>query len=279
VVPARDPAPGRDPPSPAAVNPATRHHLPRETLPPAIISRGSTAVELPSKGLGRHTKTQLSYLRWGWVSPPPMSSMRSRQCSRLRKPRATRRWSSMRPLTLWCAVVRAAGRDRRWVGHRRPLIPGGSAAVRSADADADADADAAADAHRQPRGRPFRIRATPPSRRPSTTTATLSHSIWHLGSRSPSASRRSCWHAPTASPPPRSRSNPPNRSIGRFRRWSRLPRRGPLRLRVPGVHRAHADPLRPSSAAAAPVRIPATCWSAGRCRPIAFLLERQLMAR
>jgi hypothetical protein len=37
--------------------------------------------------------------------------------------------------------------------------------------------------------------------------------------------------------------------LGRPRRWRRLLRPGPLRPRVPGVHRAHADPVRRSPAA------------------------------
>jgi len=43
--------------------------------------------------------------------------------------------------------------------------------------------------------------------------------------------------------------NPPADRLGRPRRWRRLLRPGPLRPRVPGVHRAHADPVRRSPAA------------------------------
>ena len=51
-----------------------------------------------------------------------------------------------------------------------------------------------------------------------------------------------------------------------------------LRPRVPGVHRAHADPVR-RSPAAVPARTSRPRWTAGRCRPIDFLQERQLTTR
>lgn len=62
------------------------------------FSRGSHAAVIDDR---THYLSGSSYLRWalrfGWDSAP-MSSMRSRSLSRLRKSRATRRWSSMNPL-------------------------------------------------------------------------------------------------------------------------------------------------------------------------------------
>lgn len=38
----------------------------------------SADVPVPSQPAGRPGFSGSSYLRWGWVSPPPMRSMRSR---------------------------------------------------------------------------------------------------------------------------------------------------------------------------------------------------------
>ncbi len=54
----------------------------------------------------------------------------------------------------------------------------------------------------------------------------------------------------------------------------RLLRPGPLRPRVQGFHRAHADPRTSNGGGGSCANIPATCWTAGRCRPIDFLQER-----
>src|SRR4051794_24879659 len=64
--------------------------------------------------------------------------------------------------------------------------------------------------------------------------------------------------------------------LGRPRLWRRLLLPGTLRARVPGVHRAHADPVRRSPAAIPARTSPAARWTARRCRRIDFLQERDL---
>jgi hypothetical protein len=60
--------------------------------------------------------------------------------------------------------------------------------------------------------------------------------------------------------------------------WRRLLRPGTPRPRVPGVNRAHDDPVR-RSPAAVPARTSRPRAGADRCRPIDFLQERQLTTR
>src|SRR5262249_9470951 len=94
-----------------------------------------------------------------------------------------------------------------------------------------------------------------------------------------SASRRSDWPAPGASPPPCSRSTPPDRSTGATwpvaRATSTRPTSATSSGRSPGSHR----PGTSKSGGASCANIPATCWTAGRCRPIDFLQERRLTPR
>jgi hypothetical protein len=76
------------------------------------------------------------------------------------------------------------------------------------------------------------------------------HAVDHAGTRSGASSRRES----TGSRVPLRRTDRP----GLPRRWRRLLRPGPLRPRVPGVHRAHADRVR-RSPAAVPARTSRPC--------------------
>jgi hypothetical protein len=83
----------------------------------------------------------------------------------------------------------------------------------------------------------------------------------------------------TASPPPCSRSTPPDRSTGATsplaQATSTRPTSATSSGRSPGSRRPGTSKSGDSSCA----NIPATCWTAGRCRPIDFLQERQLTTR
>src|SRR5215468_4232707 len=91
--------------------------------------------------------------------------------------------------------------------------------------------------------------------------------------------RRSGWPAPTASPPPCSRSTPPNRSTGATspmaQATSTRPTSATSSRRSPGSRR----PGTSKSGSGFCANIPATRWTAGRCRPIDFLQDRQLTKR
>jgi AraC-like DNA-binding protein len=82
--------------------------------------------------------------------------------------------------------------------------------------------------------------------------------------------------APTASPPPCSRSTPPDRSTSPVAQaTSTRPASATSSGRSPGSRR----PGTSKSGGGSCANIPATCWTAGRCPPIDFLQERQLTTR
>jgi len=103
----------------------------------------------------------------------------------------------------------------------------------------------------------------------------------HLAQRSRSswASRRSGWPAPTASPPPCSRSTPPDRSAGATSPVAHATSTRPTSATSSGRSPGSRRPGTSKSGGGSCANIPGTCWTAGRYRPVDFFQERQLTTR
>ncbi|MFI7542688.1 DUF6597 domain-containing transcriptional factor [Actinoplanes sp. NPDC049599] len=87
------------------------------------------------------------------------------------------------------------------------------------------------------------------------------------------------WPAPTASPPPCCRSTPPDRSTGPTSPVAPATSTRPTSATSSGPSPGLRRPATSRSGGGSCANIPATCWTAGRCRPIDFLQERRLTTR
>jgi hypothetical protein len=82
-----------------------------------------------------------------------------------------------------------------------------------------------------------------------------------------------------ASPPPCSRSTPPDRSTGATSPVAQATSTRPTSATSSGRSPGSRRPGTSKSGGGSCANIPATGWTAGRCRPIDFLQERQFTTR